>query len=181
MKTVWKWILGIVAGLLILGLIAGAILIWQRTWLTSKGTTVWEYRSQTHPEPLVVFFPAYARTTVWECRSQTHPRVQAEDEEKRISPPSPYNRGWIPRWSHPMMWGNGAVLSWGGLFMGVGMLLGWLLPLALLGILLYGAYSLGKHQPAVATVSPTSRVCPRCGNPVQTAWKHCPHCGQELQ
>jgi hypothetical protein len=62
------------------------------------------------------------------------------------------------------------------------MLLGWLFPLALIGLLAYGAYRLGKRRTmvlAASTPPAPPAVCPKCGQPVQEGWIHCPACGKK--
>lgn len=92
--------------------------------------------------------------------------------------------------SMPMMggmrgFGRGGGHFSGGMFFGM---FGRLIPLALLLLLLYGAYWLGKRHnapvavpvtPAVPAAVPTDHPCPSCGNPVQEGWNHCPNCGEK--
>lgn len=70
---------------------------------------------------------------------------------------------------------------------------GGLIPLALLGLVVYGAYRVGwkKSQAQVNTVAPASgvvseaavvepenaRTCRKCGGGVQEDWRNCPYCG----
>ena len=96
----------------------------------------------------------------------------------------------LPR-NGPMMGMRG--MDRGGRFFPGSMLFGMfgrLIPLALLGLLLYGAYRLGKKQnaPVVVPVTPAappavtlaaSHPCPSCGSTVQDDWKHCPNCGEK--
>jgi hypothetical protein len=101
----------------------------------------------------------------------------------------------------PMMgngYGNGRRMMGGiGFFplMGGFMLLRGLVPLALLGLLVYGAFRLGKrnvqqHAQAEvvsqAVVEPVevaapealaSHACRKCGGVVQEDWRNCPYCG----
>ncbi|HBG73833.1 MAG: hypothetical protein A2X25_01015 [Chloroflexi bacterium GWB2_49_20] len=91
---------------------------------------------------------------------------------------------------HPMMggrWFAFPMLGFGLLF------LRGLIPLALLGLLVYGAFRLGKHRsnPPVSTVAASSEVmaeasvpgasisktCSNCGGAVQDDWHNCPYCG----
>lgn len=72
----------------------------------------------------------------------------------------------------------------GRMFFGM---VGRLLPFAMLLLLLYGVYQLGKGRstpvavpaaPAIASPpAPTTHPCPACDNAVQDDWKHCPNCG----
>jgi len=72
-------------------------------------------------------------------------------------------------------------------------LFGRLIPLALLGLLVYGAYRLGmkKSNTQVSSVAATSEAvvespasepvdgttCRKCGGMVQEDWRNCPYCG----
>lgn len=72
----------------------------------------------------------------------------------------------------------------GRMFFGM---LGRLLPFAVLLLLLYGVYQLGKRHstPVAVPVAPTIPAppapvihpCSACGSAVQDDWKHCPNCG----
>ena len=65
-----------------------------------------------------------------------------------------------------------------------------LFPLVLLGLLVYGAYSLGTRKSGIASskvveteiVAPkddvTELTCSKCGGVVQAGWRNCPHCGK---
>lgn len=74
-------------------------------------------------------------------------------------------------------------LPFGGLFMGLGMLLSLVIPAAVLFGIIYGAVRLALKNsqmtfpPAVAP--PPTSPCPKCGFAVQTGWKYCPACGAE--
>ena len=82
----------------------------------------------------------------------------------------------------PMMHGHGFFPLFGGL-----------IPLALLGLLVYGAYRMGMKKSTaqvsavaatneVVTESPASesmdgQTCRKCGGIVQEDWRNCPYCG----
>jgi len=82
----------------------------------------------------------------------------------------------------PLMRGHGFFPFFGGL-----------IPLVLLGLLVYGAYRLGRNKSTaqVSTVTTTSEVvaespapeamdgntCHKCGGIVQADWRNCPYCG----
>ena len=95
-------------------------------------------------------------------------------------------------WHRPMMGGFGWPYSmmspFGGLFMGFGMLLGWLVPLALLFFLVYGAVTLinrthvhSVDNPSAPATRPSPEAhCGNCGEAVETGWKACPYCGEKL-
>ncbi|MEW6093900.1 MAG: zinc ribbon domain-containing protein [Chloroflexota bacterium] len=84
-------------------------------------------------------------------------------------------------YNHPMMGGGGfspfgGMMSFGGGFM----MLGWLVPLILIGLVVYGVYSLGKRTPPAAPPPAPFATCPKCGQPVQAGWNHCASCGKKL-
>jgi hypothetical protein len=96
-------------------------------------------------------------------------------------------------WNGPMM-GGGDGWHRPGMgvrgFMPFGMVfafLGGLIPLALLGLLVYGAYRLGKKRANIAMAIPAAPApvaapthnCAKCGQPVQEDWKNCPYCGKK--
>jgi len=99
-------------------------------------------------------------------------------------------------WNGPMMDGGVPRFGMGVRFFSplrmVAAFSGWLIPLALLGLLFYGAFHLGKKQgspvltapvaPASATAAAPvmSRTCGKCGQPIQDDWKNCPYCGEKL-
>jgi len=53
----------------------------------------------------------------------------------------------------------------------------WLIPLLLIGLVVYG---LSGKNPARAFQSASNRTCPQCNQAAQIGWKNCPHCGQTL-
>ena len=85
--------------------------------------------------------------------------------------------------------GHGSMMRGRGFFP----FFGGLIPLVLLGLLVYGAYWLGKKKSntqvsavaapsAVAADSPVSeptdgQACRKCGGMVQEDWRNCPMCG----
>ncbi|MBM3153177.1 MAG: zinc ribbon domain-containing protein [Chloroflexi bacterium] len=82
----------------------------------------------------------------------------------------------------PMMNVHG-ISPFGGSLMFFGMGLARLLPLFLLGALVYGAYRYGKRSmpPAVQPAAPAPvRSCPKCGYAVQDGWNNCANCGRKL-
>jgi hypothetical protein len=89
--------------------------------------------------------------------------------------------------------GGRGMMRFGGGFMGFGMFFAWLVPLALLGLLVYGAFRWGQRKHAAASVAPAAtagespvvdaapaRMCPKCGYAVQDGWQHCANCGKRL-
>ncbi len=59
------------------------------------------------------------------------------------------------------------------------MFLMWIVPLLLIGLVVYvisGNNLVNALKPAVSA----SRKCPHCNQAAQNDWKNCPHCGQTL-
>ncbi len=57
------------------------------------------------------------------------------------------------------------------------MFLMWIVPLLLIGLVVYAAS--GKNFANAFTFA-AGRTCPRCNQSAQNDWKNCPHCGQAL-
>jgi len=119
-----------------------------------------------------------------------------------------------PTWGHPMMdqdWGrpgfdgprdfgrgrmydnygrsmmNSRMGAWGMLGGGLFMLGRLVIPLALLGLAVWGVVALvrrGRQPAAVPAPAPvesvSTAVCGQCSKPVQEGWSHCPYCGNSL-
>ncbi len=92
--------------------------------------------------------------------------------------------GWMP-----MMGGYGSPYRLGGFgyFGGWLMMLGmFLIPIALIGLLVIGAVVLVKalsNKPQATSapaVSPVVRTCAHCGKALQPDWAHCPYCGEKI-
>jgi TRAP-type C4-dicarboxylate transport system permease small subunit len=90
-------------------------------------------------------------------------------------------------WHHSMMYQNpgfvGPMMYGSGFFfLGIFRLL---IPLAVVGLAIYGVVALFRRNPtpaAAAEVAPVvpTRTCSSCGKPAQDDWKNCPHCGNAL-
>jgi len=136
MKTVWKWVLGIVIVLVVIAALGVGARLLMANYL---------------------------------------PRVSAD----------------VDGFNFPMMGGRGYDHFGGMRIFGGGMrmfgggfgMFGGLLPLVLLGLLVYGAYHLGtrKFMAQPGTVVPaTVRTCTKCGQQVQETWNNCPNCGKKI-
>jgi hypothetical protein len=72
--------------------------------------------------------------------------------------------------------------SWGAIPLGgrlFGLLLFCLLPLGVLvGLILLGVWLFSNR--GQDTTPATSETCPNCGKPVQSNWRNCPYCAEEL-
>lgn len=158
MKNIWTWILGTIIALVVIAGLAGLAFVWH-------GRMSARIVEKVAPH-----------SQMWNGPSAP------DGAPHRMGPPRMGPRVGMQRFRHhhagPFM------LGW--MFFGM---LGQLAPLAVLGLLLYGAYQLGKRHVvpvpvAVATAlapPPTTiqtHPCPKCENPVQDNWKHCPNCGE---
>src|SRR3989304_8590563 len=94
-------------------------------------------------------------------------------------------------------YGGGMMGGYGGGMMGgyggsgyspfgwIGMLVGWLIPLATLALFVVGGVWLVRKvaTPGGSTFNAPaapSRTCPNCGKGAEADWKACPHCGTTL-
>jgi hypothetical protein len=87
--------------------------------------------------------------------------------------------------------GYGGMMGPGGMMRGFGyqnplgffgMALMWLIPIAVVVLLVFGVVALinGLNKPG-STVPPMSdRKCSNCGKPAQSGWTTCPYCGKPL-
>lgn len=94
------------------------------------------------------------------------------------------------RWGPASGWSNDGwgmmgpgMMGWGfGSFGWLGVILRWLLPIALLALTVLGIVwlirSLGR--PNMPTSIAAMQTCPNCHHPTQADWRLCPHCGQAL-
>jgi hypothetical protein len=57
------------------------------------------------------------------------------------------------------------------------MFLMWIVPLLLIGLVIY---TVSGNNLVNALKPVASRTCPHCNQTVQNDWKNCPHCGQTL-
>lgn len=155
MKNIWKWVVGIVLVVVIVGGLVGAAFVLHNTMaanFSARANLPAGSAPNVRPNPGVPGGPGFFR---------------------------PGMRGRFPGNGGPMMFGRGFGFSpvfflFGGLTR--------LVPLALVILLIVGAYLLGKRaQPAVAPAAaplPT-HACPKCGNAVQDDSKYCPSCGKK--
>lgn len=98
--------------------------------------------------------------------------------------------GWGGYAGHMGGWGypgyGGHMGGWGfspfGWFgMGLGMLLMWGLPLALLVLAALGVASLFKGGSRSTSTPAAQAACPHCAKSVQADWQNCPYCGASLK
>jgi hypothetical protein len=164
MKKVFKWLLGILIGLLLVVILAGgAFLVFNRGHI---GGFMMNARNEQYQE--------YRRGMPW----QNTPGQR-----------TPRNTG--PGYELPMhpFWGARQ-----GVFRPLGMLFGCLIGIGFLVLAVLGVVALVKprHPASTTAVSPATvapaaqptpaaiHSCPHCGRPVQDDWSHCPYCGGPL-
>jgi hypothetical protein len=156
MSTTWKWIIGIIVGLLVLTVIAVGVGMMVR------------------------------HNLVW-----ARPEVQLDrDFNERNLNDLPFNRMRMPG-----MMGFGMMpfrmMPFGGMF-------GALIPLGLLALVVLGIISLVRalrspsragavaaqsaplEAASVENPAPEVPACKRCGKPLSSDWKVCPHCGKKI-
>jgi hypothetical protein len=167
MRKVWKWVIGIVVVLVVVAAVVGGAFLLRNHFAN------------------VAYATRLNRPGV---------QVPGDDYRQRLHGPfpgmRPYgNDGWGGYGMHmrgPGMMGFGWMFPLGGLIGGLFSL--GLLALVVLGIV-WLVSRLRRPMPVATPVTPVEPVapatsmaavhpCPRCGEPVQEGWKHCPNCGK---
>ncbi len=196
MKKVWKWIIGIV----LVGLVLGAIFavpLAMHTFFApafavreSKGAFV--PGNMMRQEQFERFGPGAYPHGGMMGRGQFnsygpgsyHQGGMMGSYENGGSGCPAYNQGAYPRggmmgysnsYPSPMM---GFGFSPFGIFR-------WIIPLAVIGLAVYGVIALIRRRPAATVPAETapvvsSRSCGSCGKPAMDEWKNCPYCGNSL-
>jgi len=176
MKKVWKWILGILIGLVVIAVVLGAGYMVARR----------------------------ARTVRWMRESRLAQRGNEEQGEPWQAMPGQRNQGqngpgqkWPKNFGRDDMpvryYGGMGFHPFGGLRL-VGRLVGGVFRLAILGLVIFFAVTLALRQkqvkqslpanaaqPAAELTQATGMACPHCARGVQADWKHCPYCGNSLE
>ncbi len=163
MKNIWKWILGIVLVLVVIAGLVGAAFVVRNIMVANLANRQVRATQGTAPNPPGGISP-------------------------RNGPMQRGFPGWRGPGRQPMLGGRGfgfgpfhGALPFGpGLFLLGGLMR--LVPLALLALLVAGAYLLGKRArvPAAAVAAPaTTHACQKCGEAVQDGSKYCPNCGKK--
>jgi len=145
MKNIWKWIIGIVLGLVILALLVGAGFAF--------------------------------RTGSLGCGARARSGFDQDGRSFGMMPYDGMHRGF-------------GMMHYGGMHRGFGMmpfggLFGGLISLGVLALIVLGILWLVRslRKPAVpaAPVVPAvpAATCRNCGNPVESGWRNCPHCGKK--
>jgi hypothetical protein len=134
MKKIWKWVIGIVLGLVVLALLVGAGFAF--------------------------------RTGSLGCGARARNGFDQDGRGFGMMPYGGMHRGF-------------GMMPFGGFFGGL-ISLG-VLALIVLGIL-WLVRSLRKPAVPAAPVVPAvpALACRNCGNPVESGWRNCPHCGKKL-
>jgi hypothetical protein len=162
MKKVWKWVIGIVVGLLVVALVVGGAFFVRShfSFPAAAGVRLINPTVQT---------PGVGKTPGWDMGRG--PRGFTGRGEGM----QPFGEGgWGRRGMHMGMMGFGW-MPFGGVLGGL-VLLGFL-ALAVLGII----WLVNRSKPTVAVVpSVAVSPCKKCGQPVQTGWTYCPNCGKKV-
>jgi uncharacterized membrane protein len=157
MSKTWKWIIGILIGLLLLAVIV-AIPFGMHQFASGYG-----YAAQ---------FPE---------------RGFERGFDRDLGPGMMGRGAGNYYWHHGMMGGRQGYINPmmnGFGFFPFGILM-WIVPLAVLGLAIYGMVALFSRKPSPAVAVETApaaptRTCSSCGKPAQDEWKNCPHCGSTL-
>ena len=163
MRKFWKWILGILIVLVVVAGLVGLAFVMRNNMITAN----------------------------------LRPGYGFQPQQRGNLPPqsvNPQARGWNgpmmrggDGWGRPMMGGRGFGFTHFGL-MPFGFMFGGLMgliPLALLALVLYGTYLIGKNSVKPAAVAATAapsiaiHACAKCGSMVQDDWKFCSNCGKK--
>ena len=176
MKTVWKWVIGIVVVLVVLaGLVGGAF-----------------------------FLRSHMMSAAGVATRLTRPVPQVPGNRQLPTPNNGNNGNGVRRFPGMMPFGNG-IWGGRGMYMGgfgmfgfgrmmpFGGLFGGLVSLGLLALIVLAIIWLAGNlrRPAVIAAAPVAAVnpvvpalathpCQKCGEPVQEDWKFCPHCGEKV-
>ncbi|HVN53021.1 MAG TPA: zinc ribbon domain-containing protein [Anaerolineaceae bacterium] len=152
MKPVWKWVIGIVIGLIVVAaLVGGAILL--RNYLLFRHVAVQVQKLQPGQQ-----MPPFGNRN---CRV----------------PGFGMREYGIPGFGMRRFGGRGfGMMGWG--LMPFGGILGGLFSLGLLALLVLGIVWLVRSLRTPKQVV-EMHPCSNCGEPVQTDWRYCPSCGKK--
>jgi hypothetical protein len=179
MKTVWKWIIGIVVVLVIVAVLVGGVFVLRSHMLNAAGFAT----RLTRPVPQL---PGNRQLP---APNTNNGNGNNGNGVRRFPGMMPFGNGsWGMRGMHMGgfgMLGFGRMMPFGGFFGGL-VSLGFL-ALIVLGII-WLVRNLRKPTAPVAVVAAESPVvpqiathpCQKCGEAVQEDWKFCPHCGKRV-
>ena len=173
MKTVWKWVIGIVVVLVVLAVVVGGMFLLRNHMMNAAGLAT----RSTRPVPQV---PGNGQLS----------GPNNGNGVQRFPGMMPFgNGGWGARGMHMGgfgMFGFGRMMPFGGFF-------GGLVSLGLLALIVLAIiWLVGRlRKPAMVAAVPVAAVnpsvpavvtqpCQKCGEPVQEDWKFCPHCGKKV-
>ena len=178
MKTVWKWIIGVVVVLVILAVLVGGAFLLRSHMMNVVGVT-----------------------------RVTRPGAQVPGNRQLPAPnngTNGNNGNGTRRFPGMMLFGNGSRGGRGMYMGGAGMLgfgrmmpfvglFGCLISLGILVLIVLAIIWLVRnlHKPEMSAVAPVAagypvtsavatHLCQKCGEPVQEDWKYCPQCGKKL-
>jgi hypothetical protein len=164
MKTVWKWVIGIVVVLVIIAVLVGGAFLLRNHLMNVVGVA------------------RLNRPGLQVPGTGTLPPTNNGNGTRRFPGMMPFGYG---GWGGRGMMGYGRMMPFGGLFGGL-ISLG-VLALIVLAIiwLVMNLRKPSSPAMAVAAVNPVvpavaTHPCPKCGESVQEDWKFCPHCGEKL-
>jgi hypothetical protein len=182
MKPIWKWVIGIVAGLVVVAAVVGGLIL-VRNFRALRPMAYQVQRVQPG-QPSVP----------WRTTPPTQPSLPGQ----RVRPGQPTQPGQqVPPFGYRYPLGPGygvrgfgmmgGMMPVGGFFLGlvggffVGFFVLGLLVVLVLGILwLNKTYSISQQAPAPAPVPLIEmRACVNCGKAVQADWRNCPYCGRK--
>ncbi len=176
MKTVWKWIIGIVIVLVIVAVIVGGVFMLHSHMLNLVRVTRVNRPSMRAP----------GNGTPSTGNNGKVPSTTNGNGYRRFPGMMPFGNGnWGGRGMYMGgfgMMGFGRMMPFGGLFGGL-VALG-ILVLIVLAII-WLVRSLRKPAAPTAAVVPVVPAvavhpCQKCGGSVQEGWQFCPHCGEKL-
>ncbi len=153
MKPVWKWVIGIVIGLIVVAaLVGGAILL--KNYLPFRHVTVQVQKLQPGQQ-----MPPFGNRTY-------------------RMPGFGMRQFGMPGFGMREFGGHGfGMMGWG--MMPFGGILGGLFSLGLLALLVLGIIWLVRSLRTPKQVV-EMHPCGNCGKPVQADWRNCPYCGKKL-
>jgi zinc-ribbon domain len=174
MKTVWKWVIGIVVVLVVLALlVGGAFLLRSRMMNVASVTRVIRPGTQ---------LPGNRQLPVPNTGNNNG---TSGNGVRRYPGMVPFGNGRGMYMGGFGMLGFGRMMPFGGFF-------GGLVSLGLLVLIVLAIIWLVRNlrQPVVMAAAPVAAVnpvapvvnshpCQKCGLPVQAGWQFCPHCGEK--
>jgi predicted lipid-binding transport protein (Tim44 family) len=171
MKTVWKWVIGIVIVLMVLAVLVGGAFVLSHRMMSVTGVATRLNRPGTQ-------LPG----------SQQPPATNNGNGVRRYPGMMPFGNGGMGgRYMGGFgMMGFGRMMPFGGLF-------GGLISLGLLALLVLAIIWMFRNlrRPVVYAAAPVAAVspvipavathpCQKCAEPVQENWKFCPNCGEKV-